>query len=80
VSISELGSLGEFISSLIVLVTLIYLAMQIRQNAHATRAGSHHAITDALNEINHTLARDEVVAKLWIRYLYSFRGESLICS
>ncbi len=47
-SISDLGSLGEFIGSIAVLVTLIYVALQIRYNTHATRAASHHAITDAL--------------------------------
>ncbi len=68
-SISELGSLGEFVGSLAVLATLIYLAMQIRQNTHTTRAVSHHAITDALNQLNLTLARDETVAQLWIKGL-----------
>ena len=29
-SISELGSLGELISSIVVLITLIYLAVQVR--------------------------------------------------
>ncbi|NIP16036.1 MAG: hypothetical protein GWM88_15410 [Pseudomonadales bacterium] len=65
-SISELGSLGEFVGSLAVLATLIYLAMQIRQNTHTTRAVSHHAITDALNQLNLTLARDEAAARLWM--------------
>ena len=61
-SISDLGSLGEFISSVVVVVTLIYLALQIRQNTHATRATSHHAITDALNL---TLATNNGAAKIW---------------
>ena len=65
-SISDLGSLGEFVSSIAVLVTLIYLALQIRQNTYATRAVSHHAITDALNQLNLTLGKDDVVAQIWI--------------
>ncbi len=64
-SISELGSLGEFISSLAVLATLIYLAVQIRQNTHATRATSHHAVTEALNQLNLALATDDSTAKTW---------------
>jgi len=32
VTISELGPLGEFLGSLLTLVTLAYLAIQIRQN------------------------------------------------
>ena len=64
-SISDLGSLGEFISSVIVLVTLIYLAVQIRQNTYATRATSHHAITVSLNELNFTLATNDSAVKIW---------------
>ena len=64
-SISDLGSLGEFISSVFVLVTLIYLALQIRQNTHATRATSHHAITDAMNQLNLVLATNHGAATLW---------------
>ena len=65
-SISELGSLGEFISSIAVLVTLAYLALQIRQNTHATRAASHHAITDALNQVNLAFANNPVLTQNWI--------------
>jgi hypothetical protein len=36
-TIQDLGSIGEFISSLIVLVTLIYLARQVRQANNAMR-------------------------------------------
>ena len=65
-SISELGSLGEFLSSIAVLVTLIYVALQIRQNTHATRATSHHAITDALNQLNFTIASSDSMTQIWI--------------
>jgi hypothetical protein len=34
-TISELGSLGEMISAIAVVITLVYLAVQIRQNTHA---------------------------------------------
>jgi len=37
-SISELGSLGEFVASFGVLITLIFLAFQTRQNTKAVRA------------------------------------------
>lgn len=36
-TIAELGSLGEFVGSVAVLVTLIYLAIQVRQNSKITR-------------------------------------------
>jgi hypothetical protein len=53
------GSTGEWAGAIAVVVTLFYLARQIRQNTHATRATSHHAITDALNNLNFTLATND---------------------
>jgi hypothetical protein len=38
ITISELGSLGEFISSVVVLATLIYLAIQTSETRKATQA------------------------------------------
>ncbi len=40
-TLNELGSLGEFISGLAVVVTLIYLALQIRHNTRAVRSSMH---------------------------------------
>ncbi len=39
-TIQELGSIGEFISSIVVLITLIYLAVQVRQTRNATIAST----------------------------------------
>jgi hypothetical protein len=48
-SISELGSLGEFIGSIAVLVTLIYLVFQLRQNTLSMRSQSRYFVLEALN-------------------------------
>ena len=39
-TIQELGSIGEFISSIVVLITLLYLAVQVRQTRNATIAST----------------------------------------
>ena len=39
-TIQELGSIGEFVSSIVVLITLIYLAVQVRQTRNATIAST----------------------------------------
>ena len=39
-TIQELGSIGEFVSSIAVLITLIYLAIQVRQGRNATVAST----------------------------------------
>jgi len=60
-----LGNFGEFAGSLGVLATLAYLAIQIRQNTHATRAASHHAVTDSLNQGNIAIAQNAELAQIW---------------
>lgn len=39
-TLQDLGNIGEFLGSIGVIVTLIYLAIQIRQNTKAVRASS----------------------------------------
>jgi hypothetical protein len=46
-SLEDLGNLGEFVGSIAVLATLIYLAIQIRQNTVATRIQIRQAIADS---------------------------------
>ena len=65
-TLGELGSLGEFLAAIATLATLIYLAVQIRQNTLATRAASHHAITDVMNKTNHLVIADAEVARIWV--------------
>ena len=43
-TIEQLGALGEVISALAVVVTLWYLAVQIRQNTHAMEEGKRLAL------------------------------------
>ena len=65
-TLGQLGSLGEFLAAIATLATLIYLALQIRQNTRATRAASHHAITDSMNRGNLSITRDPEVARIWV--------------
>ena len=43
-SIMELGALGEFVGSLLVLGTLVYLAVQVRQGIAHARFTTNHSI------------------------------------
>jgi len=42
VTIAELGAIGEFVGSIAVFVTLIYLSVQVRQNTRHVRAQMGH--------------------------------------
>ena len=44
-SIADLGSLGEFVSSFAVLFTLIFLTLQMRQNTQAVRSSTAAEMT-----------------------------------
>jgi hypothetical protein len=48
VTLQDLGSIGEFIAAIATLITLIYLAAQIRQNTRSVRAASHQAWVAAI--------------------------------
>ena len=62
-SIMELGALGEFVGSVGVIATLIYLAIQIRQNTSATRAGVRQGVTEQANQYISMGLDNRVVAK-----------------
>ena len=46
-------------------VSLVYLAVQIRQNTRAVRASSFHGVTDSFNLLNTTIAHDESLARIF---------------
>ena len=50
-SIEELGALGEFVSGIAVLITLVYRAIQTKTNTKALRAQTHQQIADSRREI-----------------------------
>ncbi len=50
--LDTLGDLGDFIGGIGVVITLIYLATQIRQNTAALRTASRQAISEGYRESN----------------------------
>lgn len=57
-SIAELGALGEFLSSLGVLITLVYLAVQLRQNTKAIRAGTTQSVIQMTSDFHRVMSED----------------------
>jgi len=65
-SLADLGNLGEFIGSVAVLVSLIYVAFQIRANTRAVRASTFLGLTNGwLDFLQHT--SDAELADLLVR-------------
>ena len=65
-SIAELGALGEFVAAIAVLVTLVYLAVQVRQTKLAVSAGSHQALNDISIHLYTTVAANESLAASFV--------------
>ncbi len=61
-----IGAVGEAVGAIGVVATLAYLAVQIRQNTGATRAASHHAVIEALNQGNLAQAQDAELAQIFV--------------
>ena len=58
-NVGDLGSIGEFVSSIAVLISLVYLSIQIRSNSKETRLGNVQHLFDSQKEMmleamNHT--------------------------
>jgi hypothetical protein len=60
-SITELGALGEFVGSILTIATLIYLAMQLRQNTAQQRREEIVAIQHGQNSVLAQLQDAKVV-------------------
>jgi hypothetical protein len=65
-SIQDWGSIGEFAAAIATILTLVYLAVQIRRNTMATHATSFHAISDSMNFINVAVAQNPDLARIWL--------------
>ena len=49
-SIEELGSIGELIAAIATVLTLVYLAIQVRQNTRALKASTFQSISSELGQ------------------------------
>ena len=56
--LTQLANLGEFVGGIAVLVTLIYLAVQVRHTSKAIQANSAQAFATSINEVNFIAGRD----------------------
>ncbi len=68
-TIQELGSLGELIAAIATVITLAYLAIQIRQSAKVTRQAAVHSGVESGLAVRLELIRDPDVAALYLKGL-----------
>ena len=63
-TIQDWGAIGELAGGVAVIVTLIYLALQIRQNTRAIRLGTGYAVTEEFRDMFALIAGQSSLAEL----------------
>ena len=66
-SLEDLGNIGEFVAAAAVIVSLIYLAVQIRQNTKSVRASTYHSVNRAAHEMQMIVAGSETLSRVMIK-------------
>jgi hypothetical protein len=69
--LDTLGNIGEFVGGIAVLATLVYLALQIRENTRALRVTSHQEAGRLAAGLNYAIANHPDFAELLVRSLES---------
>src|SRR5262245_60294465 len=67
--LETLGSIGDFVGGLGVIASLIYLAVQIRQNTRAVRSSSYHQAAEQTWNYCLAIAQDASLADILARRL-----------
>ena len=76
-TIHDLGAMGEFLGSIAVLATLIYLAVQVRHARADSRAALLQHRSDAVRELWLSIAGDDRLAAAWGKQLAYALGDKL---
>jgi hypothetical protein len=61
------GALAELAGATGVIVSFVYLGLQIRQNTRSVRASSYHAVTTNLSNLSGSIGRDASASALLFR-------------
>lgn len=64
-TLEDLGNLGEIVGGLAVMISVLYLAVQIRQSSQIARFEAHRALSIAMGSIINDVARDPEMYRIW---------------
>ncbi|MGR8948528.1 MAG: hypothetical protein ACU84Q_10800 [Gammaproteobacteria bacterium] len=67
--LEALGNIGDFIGGIAVVVTLLYLANQVRQNTKSTQSASYQAIVSSMSVFSREMAFEENRSALFVNGL-----------
>ena len=75
-TIQDWGSIGEILGAIATIATLIYLALQIRQNTRALQAASMDSTIQAANDIRASLFSDPEITLIYRQGLQNIEALS----
>ncbi len=64
-SLQDLGNIGEFLGGFAVLVSLVYVALQIKQNTTSVRAAASASVAESLARVTETLSLEPELGRIW---------------
>jgi hypothetical protein len=67
--LSVLANLGEFVAGIGVIISLIYLAVQVRQNTAQVRASTTQAYSDAVGDLLESVYASPELTEFFVRAL-----------
>jgi hypothetical protein len=65
-SLGAIYQLAQIIGSMAVVMSLVFVGLELRRNTRVTRAASHHAVTGSLNDLNMFWAGNANVTTIWL--------------
>ena len=73
-TLEQVSYLAEIIGVIVVVISIIYLAIQVRQNTKATQISATQEFVGAYNSFARELAQTEEMADIWIRGNVDFQS------
>ena len=67
-----IGAIGEIVGAIAVVVTIGYLAVQIRQNTRSVRAATHHSSMRGASETQNIFAQSENLAQIYHKGVHDY--------
>jgi hypothetical protein len=71
ITLQDLGNLGEILAAVGMVVSVLYLAIQVRQNTRSVRASTYQAFSESFRDFRTLLIGDERLGALWGKGLRS---------
>ena len=69
-----IAAISEIVGAFAVLITLIYLSIQVRDNTKTVKSDNVHRVTDSFNALNMLIASDADLADIWFKGVADFEA------